>query len=171
MRPTVTYNISAWTLDTVPSPLRFHPSASFRRAFSRTPSDQLRVRHCLTTLPPHIIFTKGGSLRNTKPLGVCLHLLRGRQVPNQLSGDSKRQANDSIRGYHYQMWKSVHAWLDLKEDEILFIEGAEDFDIVGNAEATTVQVKNTKANITLRSQSVVDAIAHYWKLRKTNPHP
>lgn len=86
-----------------------------------------------------------------------------------LGGDAKRQAVPAIRGYVYQIWHSVHAWLELADEELLFLEGAEDFDIVGPEKATAVQVKDTAANITLRSSAVVDAIAHYWQLRSTHP--
>ena len=86
-----------------------------------------------------------------------------------LKAESKRQADDALRGYLYQIWHSVNAWLDLTEDEILYLEGAEDFDRVSDGSATAVQVKNTQHKITLRSQEVNDAINHYWKLR--NDHP
>ena len=46
---------------------------------------------------------------------------------------------------------------------------AEDFDVVGAGKATAVQVKHTAANITLRSPAVVEAITHYWDLRRRNP--
>ena len=86
-----------------------------------------------------------------------------------LHGDVSRQAADSIRGYAFQIWHSVHAWLDLPPEEFLFLEGAEDIDIVSATKATTVQVKDTAANITLRSTSVVAAISHFWDLRGKHP--
>ena len=85
-----------------------------------------------------------------------------------LKADPKRQANDSLRGYRYQILHSVNAWLDLAEDEVLYLEGAEDFDRVSDEAATVVQVKDTQHNITLRSQEVNDAINHYWELRTNN---
>ena len=85
-----------------------------------------------------------------------------------LKADPKRQANDSLRGYLYQIWHSVDAWLDLADDEILYLEGAEDFDKVSGDAATATQVKDTQRNITLRSQEVKDAINHYWELRTNN---
>jgi len=85
-----------------------------------------------------------------------------------LNADLKRQAGDSIRGYLYQHWQAVHAWLDLKEDECLYLEGAEDFDILKSDVAKAVQVKNTSGNITLQSDSVIDAIVNYWSLLKNN---
>ena len=86
-----------------------------------------------------------------------------------LNTDPKRQANDSLGGYRYQIWHSVDTWLDLADDEVLYLEGAEDFDIISPENITVVQVKNTQHNITLRSQEVNDAINRYWELRINNP--
>ena len=86
-----------------------------------------------------------------------------------LNANPDRQANDSLRGYRYQILHSVNAWLDLAEDEILYLEGAEDLDILSNDAATAVQVKDTQHNVTLRSQEVKDAINNYWELRANNP--
>ena len=85
-----------------------------------------------------------------------------------LKADPKRQANDSLRGYRYQILHSVNAWLDLAEDEVLYLEGAEDFDKVSGDAATATQVKDTQHNITLKSQEVIDGINHYWELRTNN---
>ena len=87
---------------------------------------------------------------------------------NSLKANTSRQANDPLRGYLYQIWHSVNAWLDLADDEILYLEGAEDFDTVSDDAATAVQVKDTKRNITLRSREVIDAINNYWELRTNN---
>ena len=57
-----------------------------------------------------------------------------------LNADPKRQANDSLRGYLYQILHSVDAWLDLDDNEILYLEGAEDFDKISDDTATAVQV-------------------------------
>ena len=81
-----------------------------------------------------------------------------------LNADPKHQANDSLRGYRYQILHSVQAWLSLANDEILCLEGAEDFDIISPETITVVQVKDTQHNITLRSREVNDAINRYWKL-------
>lgn len=87
-----------------------------------------------------------------------------------LEANPKRQAHALLKGYLYQIWHSVDAWLDLADDEVLYLEGAEDFDKVSGETATAVQVKHTQHNITLRSQEVNDAINHYWELRTNNPN-
>ena len=86
-----------------------------------------------------------------------------------LKTNPKRQAHAQLRGYLYQIWHSVDAWLDLVEDEILYLEGAEDFDRISGDTATAVQVKDTQHRITLRSPEVNDAINNYWDLRTKNP--
>ena len=86
-----------------------------------------------------------------------------------LKADPKRQAHNQLRGYLYQIWHSVNAWLDLADNETLYLEGAEDFDKVSDDTATAVQVKDTQRNITLRSKEVNDAIDHYWELRTNHP--
>lgn len=86
-----------------------------------------------------------------------------------LKANSTRQAHNQYRGFLYQIWHSVNAWLDLADDEILYLEGAEDFDTISDNTATATQVKDTRHNITLRSQEVNDAINHYWELRNNNP--
>ena len=88
-----------------------------------------------------------------------------------LNADPKRQATDAIRGYVYQIYQSLYAWITLEPGEILALEGAEDFDVYeGNAVHVT-QVKDTKKSgpVTLRTRGIVDAINNFWELRKLNP--
>lgn len=88
--------------------------------------------------------------------------------PEPLRADSRRQAISSIRGYAYQLWSSVHAWLELLDDQILFLERAEDFDVARVGETTAVQVKTSASPITLRSRDIVAAANNFWKLRTAN---
>lgn len=83
-----------------------------------------------------------------------------------LQADPRRQATDPLRGYLYQAWQALFAWLVLHEDEVLYLEGAEDFDIVGPSSGTTVQVKDTSGKISLRTKCVTDAISNYWRLHQ-----
>ncbi|GAH89492.1 unnamed protein product, partial [marine sediment metagenome] len=88
---------------------------------------------------------------------------------SSLKADPSRQAGDSIRGYEYQIWHSVHAWLVLKPDEVLFIEVAEDFDIISPVQATAVQTKDIASSITLNSRDCIKALENYWVLKEKNP--
>ena len=85
--------------------------------------------------------------------------------------DPKRQATSSFRGYRYQAFQSIIAWLRLGPDEVLVLEGAEDFDIhePDKKIVTTGQVKDLAASLTLRSESVIEAINNYWTSRQRNP--
>ena len=85
-----------------------------------------------------------------------------------LNANPKRQAHAQLKGYLYQIWHSVDAWLDLADDEILYLEGAEDFDKVSGDDATATQVKHVQHSISLRSPDVIDAINNFWELQTNN---
>ncbi len=76
-----------------------------------------------------------------------------------------------MRGYSYQVLRSVLAWIELPEGDVLYLEGAEDLDQVTQGSATTTQIKDTRSsgNVTLRSASVLKAIDNYWSHRERNP--
>lgn len=83
-----------------------------------------------------------------------------------LASDPNRQATNTIQGYVYQAWESLHAWISLKDDEILYLEGAEDADLLSPTASTTTQVKHLSKNVTLRSPEIIEAITNYWTLKK-----
>jgi len=89
-----------------------------------------------------------------------------------LKGDPRRQAVPSLKGYAYQIWHSVYRWITLGKDDVLYLEGAEDLDVLGPEKAEAIQVKDTKrsGSITLRSQDVLEAIRHFWELQERNPN-
>ena len=77
-----------------------------------------------------------------------------------LSADEKRQATDSIRGYVYQVYQSIYAWMKLGPNDTLILEGAEDFDVSNQAGvATATQVKDRARSVTLRSNDVAAALS------------
>ena len=61
-----------------------------------------------------------------------------------LRSDPRRQAVSSLKGYVYQIWHSVYRWITLGKDDVLYLEGAEDLDVLGPEKAEAIQVKNTK---------------------------
>jgi len=69
--------------------------------------------------------------------------------------------------HHVRLWQTVLAWMDLAENEILIVEGAEDFDVIGD-KATGNQVKNLAAPISLRSVCVCEALRNFWATRHKN---
>lgn len=87
-----------------------------------------------------------------------------------LKGNPRRRSSATIRGFLYQFWRTVEAWLDLDPEEMLYVEGAEDFDLIGTDEATAVQVKDNKASgaLTLNSGNALVALTNFWKLKQAN---
>ena len=75
---------------------------------------------------------------------------KGFHLPAEQVG---RQAVNALRGYIYQIYQSLAAWLDLAEDETLLLEVAEDYAVVAARAFTATQVKDTASSgsITLRS--------------------
>jgi hypothetical protein len=92
-------------------------------------------------------------------------------VMTPLEGDPSRQAIPSLKGYIYQIWQSVYAWLELEEGEVLYLEGAEDIDRLRGgkvSEAEAIQVKDLAGAVTLRSRDVLSSIEHYWEHKSKN---
>ncbi|HBP90366.1 MAG TPA: hypothetical protein PKK23_19760 [Nitrospirales bacterium] len=91
-------------------------------------------------------------------------------LPSPLPGDPRRQAVPSIQGTVYQAWCSIDAWLRLKNaDEVIYLEGAEDFDIVKSDSAITVQVKKNAVSISLGTAKAHEALENFWTLSCKDP--
>jgi len=88
-----------------------------------------------------------------------------------LPADTSRQAVPSIRGTVYQAWQSIDAWLRLNDDSTaIYLEGAEDFDVVRESTAVAVQVRNTTQSISLNTQKALDALENFWKATCNERH-
>ena len=102
-----------------------------------------------------------------------------------LEGNPRRRASPAIRGYVYQFWRTVQAWILLGPEEKLYVEGAEDFDRIEPAlqtqgdergedqarlKATTVQVRDDAASgsLTLGSQKALTALRNFWETLHRN---
>jgi len=83
--------------------------------------------------------------------------------------NSKRSADNVIKGFIYQFCLSLDTWMKLKDDEILILEGAEDLDIHKGDGVETIQVKHVKASVSLNSKDVQDAISNFWQYKSENP--
>jgi hypothetical protein len=92
-----------------------------------------------------------------------------RDANHPLVADPRRQAVSTLKGYAYQVWRTLLAWVTLPPETVLHIEGAEDFDVLRGEEGVTVQVKDLERNVTLASEDVVEAIIHFWEHRHANP--
>src|SRR6202022_1727370 len=90
-------------------------------------------------------------------------------MSSPLKGEPGRQAIVPIGGILYQIWQSVFTWISLGSSEVLYLEGAEDFDVIGPTQATAVQVRRTATPISLGSAKTIKVIGDFWRLRKKNP--
>lgn len=86
----------------------------------------------------------------------------------RIVGDQSREAIDALGGYIYQLYQSAFAWIDLKGDDLLFLEVAEDYATLAESVLTGVQVKRTAANITINDSGVVKAIESLFQLADAN---
>src|SRR6266498_3811434 len=87
-----------------------------------------------------------------------------------LNADPVRQGVGSLKGYAYQIWRSVLEWMTMQADEAIDLEGNEDIDRLYPGGAESTQVKDTAGSgpVTLRSGDVIEAINNYWKARQRN---
>ena len=90
---------------------------------------------------------------------------------NGISGDPARQAISALRGYAYQIYVSAIAWLELQENQKLYLEVAEDYAVAAKDALNAVQVKDTAASgsVTLGSQQAIALLNSLVKLRQRNP--
>ena len=86
-----------------------------------------------------------------------------------IQGDSNREAVDALEGYAYQIYLSAIAWVQLDENEILFLEVAEDFAVVANDELEAQQVKKKTRSLTLNSPEAATALDGLVQLHNCNP--
>lgn len=88
------------------------------------------------------------------------------EIPPELPADASRQAVASIRGVIYQLWWSIDAWLRLTTpNEVIYLEGAEDFDRASAREAVAQQVKSEVEGISLNNQRALKALENFWTLQ------
>lgn len=83
----------------------------------------------------------------------------------ELAADPARQAVATIRGFVYQIWWSIDAWLQLRSpDDVIFLEGAEDLDKIVAGAPTAEQVKNEAASLSLNNKRAHSALENFWAL-------
>lgn len=90
------------------------------------------------------------------------------QLAAWLPSDPRREAVASMRGYDWQRWLTVEAWLSLPAGEAIWIEWAEDFTIASKAgRIQTVMARDRARSISLGQSAVRKAIDDAWS-RPTN---
>jgi hypothetical protein len=94
----------------------------------------------------------------------------------ELKPDTNRQAKHIFRGYAYQAYQTICAWLKCRPGEQLLTEFAEDLDLVrrdldGNVTAAELnQIKHEKGAITLNSKAAIDLINNFFRHQRRNPN-
>ncbi len=88
---------------------------------------------------------------------------------HEIEGEGARQAVHALRGYAYQLFASAIAWLELRGEEELHLEVAEDYAVATRTALTATQVKNTSQPVTLRSRSVTQFLDSFVQLTLANP--
>jgi chromosomal replication initiation ATPase DnaA len=93
----------------------------------------------------------------------------------ELVPDTVRQASHIFRGYNYQAYQTILAWLKCGENEEILTEFVEDVDLVrrdaqGNiTDAELTQIKNESKRVTLNSKPARDLIKNFFRHKKRNP--
>jgi hypothetical protein len=88
--------------------------------------------------------------------------------PKPPKGNEVREAIDSLGGYVYQLYQSALAWLDLNDDEFLFLEVAEDYTVVARDALQGTQVKRTSEAVTINSADIIASIDSFVELQTRN---
>jgi hypothetical protein len=84
-------------------------------------------------------------------------------------GNEAREAIDALKGYVYQIYQSALAWIELKPEEFLFLEVAEDFAVVAADALNAVQIKETAHSVTINSEDIIASIESFVELQLKNP--
>ena len=69
----------------------------------------------------------------------------------------------------YQLYQSALAWTELKHDEFLYLEVAEDYSIVAKGALQAFQVKKTTGRVTINSDDIIATIDSFVELQEKNP--
>ena len=90
-------------------------------------------------------------------------------LPKALVGDERRQASALFKGVDFQIWLTIASWINLDEEQILVIEGVEDFDVVSKDGGITTQAKAITRPIGLGGATVAEALRNFWQSKHSNP--
>ena len=103
----------------------------------------------------------------------------GNRSPVVFTPPRDRDAWAVIRGYVYQIDRTIYRWLDLPPDQVLELERGEDVDLVGRLltvdESTAIesrlleQIKLRETNVTLRTAAALESLANFHEHRLANP--
>jgi hypothetical protein len=70
----------------------------------------------------------------------------------------------------YQVWCSIDAWLKLSgPDQVIYLEGVEDFDVTRDGDVVEVQVRHTAEPVSLGSAKALAALENFWISAQNSP--
>jgi len=84
------------------------------------------------------------------------------------TGDITREATAARRGYLYQDYRVALHWFGLGENEVLFVEVAEDYITASEGTLEATQVKNVSSPISLAERSAIKALQSFVDLTTLN---
>jgi hypothetical protein len=82
-----------------------------------------------------------------------------------------RAASAIIRGYEYQIYRSVVEWLKLGPDEELYLERGEDLERRSPKGIRHDQVRDRQSDVSLGRADVLTSLKHFWRRRFALPRP
>src|SRR5688572_25763341 len=90
------------------------------------------------------------------------------EIPRETGGRDPHNADHVLRAFRYQLLQSISYWMDLRDDEELWLECGEDLRVTSEAETHDVQVKHSEAargpnSVSLRTAGLRDAILRFWE--------
>ena len=93
-----------------------------------------------------------------------------------MSGAPPRFPNAAhvLHGFRYQLLQSLGAWLNLRQEEELWLEVSEDFSVISETQENAVQVKASRAaagapRYSLQSSDVRAALGRFWERVENSP--
>ena len=90
--------------------------------------------------------------------------------PDQIVGDTTRQAIGALRGYAYQIYATAVAWLELDGQSQLHVEVAEDYAVATRSALQAVQVRDTPDSIiSLGGVKITQFLDSVIRLKLDNP--
>src|SRR5688572_26899307 len=79
-----------------------------------------------------------------------------------------QNADHVVRAFRYQLLLSIGYWMDLRDDEELWLECGEDLRVTSESQVLDVQVKHSEtaqgpSSISLRTAGLRTSILRYWE--------
>jgi len=81
----------------------------------------------------------------------------------------RREASPSTAGTLFHVWRAIQEWIALGDDDLLYLEGAEDIDRLRAQSVTVIQLRQTIAPVSLNNDKLLTALSNFWEHHQENP--